>query len=48
MPLETVRAFDTLIDKVVAQGNRWSMLEHFKGYFGALAAVLSRAGPNPT
>lgn len=35
MPPEAVREFDTLISKVVAQGNRWRMLEHFKGYFGA-------------
>ncbi|MBY5340422.1 hypothetical protein E0H35_30485 [Rhizobium leguminosarum bv. viciae] len=34
MPMEAVRAFDTLTDRVVAQGNRWSMLEHFKGHFG--------------
>jgi hypothetical protein len=34
MPPEVVREFDTLIGKVVSQGNRWRMHEHFKGYFG--------------
>lgn len=34
MPPEAVRAFDTLMDRVIGQGNRWSMLEHFKSYFG--------------
>jgi hypothetical protein len=33
MPLEAVRDFTVLIDRVVAQGNRWENLEHFKGYF---------------
>lgn len=35
MPPDAVRQFSSLIDKVVAQGGRWSMFEHFKGYFGA-------------
>ncbi|MBU0583092.1 MAG: hypothetical protein KKB66_11320 [Alphaproteobacteria bacterium] len=35
MPPEAVREFDILIGKVVNQGNRWRILEHFKGYFGA-------------
>ncbi|RWO26483.1 hypothetical protein [Mesorhizobium sp.] len=33
MPREAVLAFDSLLGKVVGQGSRWSMLEHFKGYF---------------
>jgi hypothetical protein len=43
MPLEAVRAFDTLIDKVVAQGNRWSMLEHFKRHFGGSGSSSSES-----
>lgn len=43
MPQEAVRAFDTLIDKVVAQGNRWSMLEHFKGHFGGSGGSSSES-----
>lgn len=34
MPPEAVREFMTLIDRVVAQGHRWGLLEHFKTYFG--------------
>ncbi|RWC02456.1 hypothetical protein [Mesorhizobium sp.] len=36
MPREAVLAFDSLLGKVVGQGSRWSMLEHFKGYFGGI------------
>ncbi|PBC21272.1 hypothetical protein CK226_20785 [Mesorhizobium sp. WSM4311] len=43
MPSEAVREFDTLIGKVVAQGNRWRMLEHFKGYFGASGSSSSES-----
>lgn len=43
LPPEAVRAFDTLIDKVVAQGNRWRMLEHFKGYFGGSGGSSSES-----
>ncbi|HDZ75432.1 MAG TPA: hypothetical protein ENH55_22255 [Aurantimonas coralicida] len=43
MPIEAVRAFYTLIDKVVAQGNRWRMLEHFKGYFGGSGGSSSES-----
>ncbi|GAA4175880.1 hypothetical protein [Shinella granuli] len=43
LPIEAVRAFDTLIDKVVAQGNRWSMLEHFKGHFGGSGGSSSES-----
>jgi len=44
MPLEAVREFDTLVGRVAAQGNRWAILEHFKGYFaGAAGATTSRS-----
>jgi len=43
MPPEAVRAVDALIDKVVAQGNRWSMLEHFKGHFGGVGRSSSES-----
>lgn len=36
LPIEAVRAFDTLIDQVVAQGDRWDMREHFKSHFGGV------------
>lgn len=42
-PPEAVRAFDTLIDKIVGQGNRWRMLEHFKGYFGGSGGSSSES-----
>lgn len=42
-PSEAVRAFDTLIDKVVAQGSRWSMLEHFKSHFGGSGSSCSES-----
>lgn len=43
LPPEAVRAFDALIDKVVAQGNRWRMLEHFKGHFGGSGGSSSES-----
>jgi hypothetical protein len=43
MPPEAVREFDTLIGKVVAQGSRWRLLEHFKGYFGASGSSSSES-----
>jgi hypothetical protein len=44
MPPEAVREFDTLVGKIVAQGSRWGMLEHFKGYFaGASGGTASRS-----
>lgn len=43
MPPEAVRAFDTLIDKVVAQGNRWRMLERFKRHFGGAGRSSSES-----
>lgn len=43
MPLEPVRGFETLIDKVVAQGNRWSLLEHFKSHFGGSGSSSSES-----
>jgi len=36
LPPEAVRAFDALIDRIVRQGNRWRMLEHFKSHFGGV------------
>ncbi len=36
LPPEAVRAFDALIDRIVGQGNRWRMLEHFKSHFGGV------------
>lgn len=43
MPLEAVRGFETLIDKVVAHGNRWSLLEHFKSHFGGSGSSSSES-----
>jgi hypothetical protein len=43
MPLEAVRGFETLIDKVVTQGNRWSLLEHFKSHFGGSGSSSSES-----
>lgn len=44
LPREAVWAFDTLIGKIAAQGNRWSILEHFKSYFaGASGGTSSRS-----
>lgn len=43
MPHEAVLAFSSLLDRVVSQGNRWSMLEHFKGYFGGSARSSSES-----
>jgi hypothetical protein len=41
LPREAVWAFDTLIGKIAAQGNRWSILEHFKSYFGGASGGTS-------
>lgn len=44
MPNEAVRAFDTLIGKITAQGDRWAILEHFKRYYaGASGGTASRS-----
>lgn len=43
MSPEAVRAFALLIDKVVKQGNRWTLLEHFKSYFGGSAKSSSES-----
>ncbi|MBJ6126883.1 hypothetical protein [Microvirga splendida] len=44
MPREAIWAFDTLIGKIAAQGDRWTILEHFKSYYaGALGATSSRS-----
>lgn len=43
MPAEAVRAFDSLLDKVVVKGNRWGMLEHFKRYFGGKSRSSSES-----
>lgn len=43
MPPEAVRDFTVLIDRVVAQGNRWGNLEHFKGYFGGAGQSSSES-----
>jgi hypothetical protein len=43
MPLDAVRGFETLIDKVVTQGNRWSLLEHFKSHFGGSGSSSSES-----
>lgn len=44
LPREAVWAFDSLIGKIAAQGNRWSILEHFKRYFaGASGGTSSRS-----
>jgi hypothetical protein len=44
MPQEAVHAFDILLSKITAQGNRWSILEHFKSYFaGAGGGTSSRS-----
>ncbi len=37
IPPEAIRDFDSLIRKVTTQGNRWYMLEHFKGAFSRSA-----------
>lgn len=40
IPQAAVSEFEGLIEKIAAQGNRWSLLEHFKGYFcGAIGAA---------
>lgn len=41
IPLEVVREFDSLIGRIAAQGNRWSVLEHFKYYFAVAAGTTS-------
>lgn len=41
LPREAVWAFDTLIGKIAAQGNRWSILEHFKRYFAGASGGTS-------
>jgi hypothetical protein len=41
---DRVRSFErfyNLIGKVVAQGNRRQLLEHFKGYFAGAAGMFS-------
>jgi hypothetical protein len=43
MPPEAARDFDDHIGKVAAQGNRWGMLEHFKGYFGGAGRSSSES-----
>jgi hypothetical protein len=44
MPQAVVSEFEGLIGKVVAQGNRWALIEHFKGYFcGAIGAAHYRS-----
>lgn len=43
MPPEAARAFDALIDRIVTQGNRWSLLEHFKGHFGGAGSSSSES-----
>ena len=37
IPPEAIWDFDSLIRKVTTQGNRWDMLEHFKGAFSRAA-----------
>jgi len=40
IPQPMVSEFEELIGKIVAQGNRWTLLEHFKSYFcGAVGAA---------
>lgn len=34
IPTAAVREFQEIIDRISSQGNRWEMLEHFKGHFG--------------
>jgi hypothetical protein len=43
MPLEAVRGFETLICEVAAQGNGWSLLEHFKSHFGGSGSSSSES-----
>lgn len=44
IPQRVVIAFEELIGKIVAQGNRWPLLEHFKSYFcGAVGAAHHRS-----
>lgn len=44
IPQAAVSEFEGLIEKIAAQGNRWSLLEHFKGYFcGAIGAAHYRS-----
>ncbi|MFH1741648.1 MAG: hypothetical protein ABIH23_21800 [bacterium] len=44
LPQAVVSEFEGLIGKVVAQGKRWALLEHFKGYFcGAIGAAHYRS-----
>src|SRR5690349_10705027 len=33
VPKEIVREVDTLIGRIATQGNRWDIIEHFKGAF---------------
>ncbi|MDX8500228.1 hypothetical protein RFM99_17610 [Mesorhizobium sp. VK4C] len=47
MPLETVRAFDTLIDKVVAQAIAGACSNISKAISGALAAVADHRRNDP-
>lgn len=39
IPDGVVDAFDELIGRIVAQGERRSLLEHFKGHFAGAAGV---------
>jgi len=44
IPQPMVSEFEELIGKIVAQGNRWTLLEHFKSYFcGAVGAAHHRS-----
>lgn len=39
IPAEIVSAFDELVSRVVAQGERKALIEHFKGHFAGAAGV---------
>jgi hypothetical protein len=44
LPQKIVSEFEGLVEKIVVQGNRWALLEHFKAYFcGAIGAVHYRS-----
>lgn len=41
IPLGVIHKFNDYIGRIAAQGERWDILEHFKGYFGGAAGRTS-------
>lgn len=44
LPQKIVSEFEGLVEKIIVQGNRWALLEHFEAYFcGAIGAAHYRS-----